>query len=136
MSMLTIDTSEVHALAADLRSGAARVEPLVEVVVSKTGHAVVATAQDLAPVDLGNLKNSIGVDLPGDMSFVAGPTVEYGGWVEEGTDGPYPIPNAFGWGITVMHPGNAPQPYMGPAFDRHLPSAVEAIGQVGERILQ
>lgn len=30
--------------------------------------------------------------------------------------GPHPIPNAFGSGQTVMHPGNGPQPYLRPAI--------------------
>lgn len=29
---------------------------------------------------------------------------------------PHPIPNAFGTGATVMHPGNAAQPYIRPAI--------------------
>lgn len=133
--MLTYDASEVHDLAADIRRNAAQVEPVAGRIIAKTGFDVVATGQLNAPVDYGTLQSSIGVDVDG-LTFEAGPTVEYGGWVEQGTDGPYLIPNAFGWGIEVEHPGNAPQPYMGPAFDVHEPRAVEAFAQLGERILR
>lgn len=134
MSSVTLDVSEVKALARDLNFGATAVAPKVEGAVARNGYAVVASAQVNAPVDTGALRSSISVDIDG-LSYEAGPTVNYGGFVEEGTDGPYPIENAFGWGITVMHPGISPQPYMGPAFDQHLPSVIDEIGDVGERIL-
>lgn len=35
---------------------------------------------------------------------------------QEKSAGPHPIPNAFGRGITVQHPGNAAQPYLRPAL--------------------
>lgn len=35
--------------------------------------------------------------------------------------GPHEIPNAFGSGHPVMHPGNAPQPYIRPALARLRP---------------
>lgn len=35
--------------------------------------------------------------------------------------GPHEIPNAFGSGHPVMHPGNAPQPYLRPALERLRP---------------
>jgi hypothetical protein len=133
--VLSIDTSEVHALAADIRTNAAKVPAVGERIVAKVGFDVTATAQVNAPVEFGVLQSSISVDVDG-MSFEAGPTAEYGGWVELGTDGPYLIENAFGWGIAVEHPGNAPQPYLAPAFDFHEMKAVEAFAQLGERILR
>lgn len=42
-------------------------------------------------------------------AFVAG--VKHAAPQEEGA-GPHPIPNAFGWGITVDHPGNPAVHYM------------------------
>lgn len=132
--IITIDTSEVHALAAELRAGADEAFSKAERVVAKTAFDIAGTAQTLAPVDTGDLKNSIGADVD-SLHAVIGPTVEYGGWVEEGTEGPYPIPNAFGWGITVMHPGNDPQPYLGPAADVHADMFEHAIGAIGESIL-
>ncbi len=35
--------------------------------------------------------------------------------------GPHLIPNAFGSGQPVMHPGNAPQPYLRPALTKLRP---------------
>lgn len=136
MSIISIDISEVHALAHDLDAGADRVEPAVQRAVARNGFKVVGTAQTLAPIDTGALKSSIGVDV-GVLEYEAGPTVEYGAYLELGTAGPYEIRNPWGWGddVVVMHPGIAPEPYMGPAFDAHLPSAIDDIGDAGERIL-
>ncbi|VXC44140.1 HK97 gp10 family phage protein [Nocardioides sp. AX2bis] len=134
--MATIDLSEVHALARDIQSNADRVEPQARRIVAETAFSVAGLAQVLAPVDLGTLKNSIGADVDG-LSFEAGPTVEYGGWVEEGTDGPYEIHEPWGWdNVVVMHPGNAPQPYMGPAFDQRIDLAVNDFADLGDDILR
>lgn len=138
MGFVRIDLSQVHELARDLRAYADIVEPKAREIVALVGHAVVADAQVFAPVDTGNLKNSIGVDVDG-LSFVAGPTAEYGQWVEEGSE-PHAIPNAFGYGPDFgteddFHPGNSPQPFMGPAFDRQEPVVVKVVAQLGERIL-
>lgn len=132
--LLSIDTSQVHHLAADMQANADQVEGRAELVVARTSFAIVATAQVLAPKDTTNLAQSIDADVDG-LSAVIGPTAEYGGYVEEGTDGPYLIENAFGWGITVEHPGISPQPYLGPAFDQHEPAFVKAIAAIGRRIL-
>lgn len=133
---VSIDVSEVHALARDLQAGADHVEPAVQRAVARNGHKVVGTGQVFAPVDTGALKSSISVDV-GVLEYEAGPTVEYGAYVELGTAGPYEIRNPWGWGddVVVMHPGIAPEPYMGPAFDANLPSAIDDIGDAGERIL-
>lgn len=80
----------------------------------------VRDAKIFAPRDTGALANSIA----GEVSYSAastvgefGPTVNYGAYVEEGTS------------------RNAPQAYVGPAFDRNTPpfiSAMEAIvGKLG-----
>lgn len=136
MSFISIDVSEVHALAHDLEAGAARVQPAVQRAVARNGFKVVGSAQVFAPFDTGSLKSSIGVDV-GDLEYEAGPTVEHGAYVELGTAGPYEIRNPFGWGddVVVMHPGISPQPYLGPAFDMHLPSVIDDIGDAGERAL-
>lgn len=135
MTYVTLDASEVEAYGRHLIAGADRITPLADLVVHKTGFDIVADAQILAPVEFGTLQGSIGVDFD-DLSLRAGPTVEYGGFVEEGTDGPYIIENAFGWGIAVEHPGNAPQPYMAPAFDRNLVGFENALGAAGVAALR
>jgi hypothetical protein len=128
--LVTIDASEVHDLAADMQFGADNIPRRTAYIVDKVGHDMQATAQVLVPVDTGHLKSTITLTLEG-LSFDLGPTAYYGGYVEEGTDGPYLIENAFGWGITVEHPGNSPEPYLGPAFDRHLPNMERALGALG-----
>ncbi|AJR18466.1 hypothetical protein GUY44_07135 [Pimelobacter simplex] len=117
--MINIDLTEIDHLAADLRSAPARVEPAVDAEVGRGGYRVQGRAQVNAPKDTGTLASSITTDL-GHLSYEVGPEVNYGGFVEEGTSGPYPIENAFGLGILVMHPGIDPQPYLGPAFDADL----------------
>lgn len=124
--MFEIDLSEVHHLAADLRTVETRVVPAIQTVVDRGAFRVQASAQVGAPKDTGNLASSITTDT-GHLSFEVGPEAEYGDWVEQGTTGPYPIENAFGLGILVMHPGISPQPYMGPGFDKHLPKTVRDI---------
>jgi hypothetical protein len=135
MASVTLDTSEVHDLAGDLTAAGTAIVPLADQAVTKMGFDVVRDSAILAPKDTGDLANSVGVDF-GFLSFEAGPTVEYGGWVEEGTDGPYEIPNAWGRGITVIHPGNRPQPYMAPAFDRNLIGFEQALGDAGVRAIR
>ena len=136
---VTLDTSEVHLLAADLRRGADETYDKAEVIVTKVAYDINASAQHNldanGSVDTGHLKNSVGVDVNGPHAII-GPTAAYGGFVEKGTEGPYPIPNAFGWGITVMHPGNDPKPYLAPAADLHEPRLIHAIEQLGESILR
>lgn len=88
-------------------------------VIRKTGMDVVRDAQLMCPVDTGNLRSSIGVDYDNDgLGFEAGPTASYGRYVEEGTS------------------RMAPHAYLGPAFDRRVPSAVAALGLLGGRVLE
>lgn len=116
MVSISIDVSEVRDLAADMKRNAARIEPMAKLIVAKTGHDLVAVAQTIVPVDTGNLKNSIGVDVNG-LEFEAGPTADYGWYVEGGT--------------SRMHA----EPYMGPAADRVLPQVEDALAQLGIHIL-
>lgn len=118
--MFEIDLTEIHDLADDLHTAEHRVIPGIQRAVDRGGFRVQASAQVGAPKDTGNLASTITTDVD-HLAFEVGPEANYGGFVEEGTTGPYPIENAFGRGILVMHPGISPQPYLGPAFDRHLP---------------
>lgn len=137
------DTSELDDLIDDLAESGPKAEKLTGVVVRKIGFDTVAGGQAAAPVDTGNLKNSIGVDIDGDgMGFEAGPTAAYGAAVEYGTE-PHVIraknakalfwPDAEHPVKKVNHPGNAPQPYMRPAFERAIESVDKLLGQVGEK---
>lgn len=129
--MIEADLSEIYELATDLRTnpqtkGVAGVQRAV----GRGALRVEGRSKLAAPVEFGNLQNSISTDI-GDLNFEVGPEANYGGFVEEGTTGPYPIENAFGRGILVMHPGNSPQPYMGPSFDRELPKTLREIRDAG-----
>lgn len=110
------DVSEVHALAADLQTGAAEIQPKAELAVAKTAYDIVGTAQVLVAVDTGFLKSTIDTDVDG-LDAEVGPTAEYGGYVEEGTS------------------KMAAQPYLGPAFDQNIGGLEDALGSAGERIL-
>jgi hypothetical protein len=142
---MRVDVSEVRRLADDLGSAGRRVREKTERIVDKTGHDVVRTGQVNAPVDTGHLRSTIGVDLDEDrLGFEAGPYAEYGGHIEFGT-APHEIrprtAQALWWPgarhpvARVQHPGSAPQPYMIPAFERHVPQAVTAMGHAGRDIL-
>jgi hypothetical protein len=68
-------------------------------------------AERFAPVDTGDLFLSIDVDhVAGTLYADTG----YAAAVELGSD-EHEIPNAWGTGRTVMHPGGPAQPYLRPA---------------------
>lgn len=140
-----VDASQVRRLADDLGSAGRRVRDKTERIVEKTGHDVVRTGQVNAPVDTGNLRASIGVDIDADrLGFEAGPYARYGAAVEFGTV-PHEIrprtARALWWPgaqhpvARVQHPGTAPQPYMIPAFNRHVPRAMSAMAHAAGDIL-
>lgn len=116
MSFVSIDLTEVHNLAHDLQSGADNVTGEAQRIVAAAGMQTVALSQVLAPVDTGALKSSISVDIDA-LAFEAGPTVEYGGYVELGTS------------------RMAAQPYLGPGFDQAVELCVDELGDAGEDIL-
>lgn len=104
-------------LAVDLSVAGARALPLATVAVTKTAVEIAAAAkaprdQGGAPRATGNLANSIGWEVHsggGAVEAEVGPTADYGGFVEYGTS------------------RMAPQPYMGPAFDRCSPGLAAAL---------
>lgn len=106
-------------LAADIAQAARTTGARAQVVVRKTAIDIESTAKNLVPVDTGNLKGSIGhsdlrsVGRSGSLGAEIGPTASYGVFVEMGT--------------TRM----APQPFMGPAADRHGPAFEQAMAQLG-----
>ena len=146
MSELFGDFEDLDRLIVDLGQAGPKVEALTRTVVAKTGHDTVAFGQELAPVDTGNLKSTIGVDIIDDGSgFEAGPTAEYGADVEYGTKAHVIRPRnkkALFWPgadhpvAQVNHPGTAPQPYMRPAFEKATADLDDIVAQVGIKALE
>lgn len=116
---MSMDFSDVTRMAADLRGAATRVGPMAQVAVRKTAKDIQRSARTIAPVDTGNLKNSItttdlrGVGRSGSLVAEVGPTANYGIYVEMGTS------------------RMAAQPFLGPAADKHLPAFEQAMVQLG-----
>jgi hypothetical protein len=149
---MEIDSSEVRKLAVDLDRGTGTVGARASAAIRRTAFAIEADAKIGAPVDTSDLANSISTDFFGDGRFASmgadiGPTVDYGDDVEYGTQ-PHVIRAKNGGKLVfkgrdgrlvfvdkVDHPGTPPQPYMGPAFDRHAPRLERALGDIGEDIL-
>lgn len=104
-----------------MRREAARLEgladtlvPRASAVVRKVAFDTEADAKALAPVDTGNLRNSITTAVTGDgLTAAVVATASYAYWVEGGRTG---VP---------------PQPFMGPATDRNAPLFREAMSQLG-----
>lgn len=117
--MSDFDFSELARLDVVFDRASAKAVAMTKTAVEKTGYDTVAGAQALAPVDTGNLKNSIGVDFDDDgLGFEAGPTASYGGYVELGTS------------------KMAPQPYLLPSFAQASGQFVKAMESIGGRVLE
>lgn len=121
MAAIRWEREELNRLEFDMREAGLLAALRVREVIRRTGNDVVARAQEIVPVDTGTLKNSIGVDIdtdPHHLGFVAGPTAEYGAAVEFGTS------------------EQAPQAYMGPAFDYAVAEAVPLLERIMDQILR
>lgn len=114
--VVTIDLSEVHDLARDIRRHADEAPAKARTIMAAGAQRVVAAAQVKAPVDTGALKGSISADVDG-LSFEVGPTVEHGLYQELGTS---EMP---------------PQPYLAPAFDEVEPQILAAVASMGSQLL-
>lgn len=113
---MRFDVSELRSLETALKAGAEKVEDLVPRVVAKVAFDIEASAKAGAPVDTGNLKNSISTDVDG-LTAEIGPTASYAMYVEYGTS------------------RMRPQPFMGPAVDANIGNFEKALEQVGGKIL-
>jgi HK97 gp10 family phage protein len=112
------DFSEVDKLAADLAVAGPRQVLFATKALQKTAHDVEATGKQLAAVDTGDMRDSIGIDwdLP-KLEAVIGPTVDYAPYVEFGTS------------------KQAPQPFMEPALKRHEQGYYSAMERVAGGML-
>jgi hypothetical protein len=90
---------------------------------------IAADARRYAAVDTGYMATHIVVEEDGHKVTALGagipPNRDAPAYVEYGTR-PHLIPNAFGWGITVRHPGTRAQPFLRPAAykPRRIPPSV------------
>ena len=114
---MKIDTSELSALAGDAYSSAGKIAAGASAAMRKTAFDIERTAKAAAPVDTGALRASISTDTTATTAEV-GPTVKYGEFVELGTS------------------RMGPQPFLGPAFDRHLPEFQRAVGDLAQGMLR
>lgn len=111
--------AEVSRMALDLEKAAAEVRPKTAKIVAKAANDVETRAKQAAPVDTGNLRNSISTETASDgLSAVVGPTANYGAYVEYGTA------------------SMSPQPFMGPAWDVVEPGFVQALEELAGGVFE
>ena len=109
--------SDLARFAEDLRENADTLTRRASQVVRKAALDTMADAKTLAPVDTGNLRNSITTDArQGDLVAVVEATADYAAHQEFGT--------RF----------QRPQPYMRPAQDRNTEPFMDAIAQLAEGV--
>lgn len=112
-----VNVDPIRKLSADLRTEAGRVGGRAAQVIRKTAKDIERDAKIMAPVDTGNLRNSISTTVGGSgstLSVEVGPTAHYGIYVELGTS------------------RMGAQPYLFPAADRHEPGFLAAMAQAAE----
>jgi HK97 gp10 family phage protein len=118
---MSFDASELRTLARDLGEAPKELGHLTRTVVRKTAKDIEHTAKLLAPVDTGNLKNSIGTsDLramgtSGSIEAEVRATANYALFQEVGTS------------------RMAAQPFMAPAADKHSPAFEAAMSEIMAR---
>lgn len=117
---MTTDASDVFKLSRDLTAASRELVPIARRVIQKGVQDIKRDAQLAAPVDTGYLRGSITYDtrvLATSVVGEVGPTAHYGAFVEYGTS------------------RTGPQPYMGPAFNKHAPYVEAALDQLIARLL-
>jgi HK97 gp10 family phage protein len=69
----------------DLPRISSQIERALSAAVKKAAFSIEAHAKELAPVDTGNLRNSIQTDIEGPLKATVGTNVEYAQYQEFGT---------------------------------------------------
>ena len=111
----SIDMSEVASLAAALGRAGPRARLRGSAALRKVAKDIERDAKILAPVDTGDLENSISTTISdAGMTAEIGPTVDYAIYQELGTS------------------TQPPQAFLGPASDRHIPLLEQAIARIPE----
>lgn len=109
--------SDLARYAADLERAADTLRERASIAVRKATLDTMADAKLVAPVDTGNLRNSITTDArQGDLVAVVEATADYAAHVEFGTS------------------RMRPQPFMRPAQDRNTEPFMQALGQLIEEV--
>lgn len=116
------DASELRSLAADLGTIPKISGQLAKVAVKKTAKDIESTAKQLAPVDTGFLRGAISTS---DLRNVNQDSPS----AEVRASANYAIYQELG--TSRM----APQPFMGPAADKHAPAFEQAMAELAAKAL-
>lgn len=106
-----LDISQLTDLGVRMTAAGPAVKVAERTARARTAYAIEGTAKVLCAVDTGATVNSIGTDIDDDSAEI-GPTTSYSPFLELGTS------------------KMAGQPFMGPAFDRHVPEYQAALVQI------
>lgn len=109
--------AELNSISIGLELSGARAGARAAIAIRKTTFDIEADSKAFSAVDTSAQRNSIGHDITGDgrsgaIESVIGPTTSYSPYNEFGTS------------------TQAPQAFMGPAFDRHAHQLEDALGQI------
>lgn len=120
MTVLSIDASEVYALARDIKRNTRQVEPNARRIVAASGHrtaaAIQAEIRRLDLIDTSYMLNSTSVDIDG-LGFEAGSEASYAIYQDQGT--------------SELPPGN----FHATGFDQVLPQTEAAAADLGAQII-
>lgn len=111
--MLKFEVLGVSQLIGEMAAATVAAPIVAEVILNKVAENVKNTAKDTVPVLTGALQDSIAVDKPQKLQRDIGSHLRYAGFVEFGG----------------MH---APQPYLGPALDKHEDELEHGLADLGE----
>lgn len=143
MIAMTVDATDITNFAAKAAQGGAILGKKFEKAGRQSGFAVMGRAQQLAPVDTGNMKNQIGPPEVGRIG-AAGVQVRIAASAQSEDGYPYPYVIEHGRGPIEAAPGKvlafeidgqmvfrkrvgpaAAQPFMGPALQQMRPKIVQ-----------
>lgn len=120
MTIVSVDVSEVRALARDIRRHTDQVPTRAERLVAATAHRTVAAIQNeirrLDLIDTSYMLNSTSADVDG-LHFEAGSEAEYAIYQDQGT--------------SELPPNN----FHATGFDQVLPQAEDAAADLGAQII-
>lgn len=119
---ITVDTSELTALATSLSRNGARLGAQAAALLRLGARDMETTMRGDAEVETGHMRDSVSSSFAGDgrsgaMAAEVGPTVPYAIYVEEGT--------------AEMQP----EPFVGPAFDQHIGPLTEKFLNLSDGLL-